>query len=171
MMTSQTSAWAKRPGLDGFTLLELVIVLLILSAMVTVIMPYAGRSNETLKLEQESLNIAESIRYAIDRAITGNRSTMFVIDPQDRCYRLQAAVGINAVNFKPIDDAHGAARHFGKAIRVIDVDGFDVGAKGYYIIFDSRSIWPDASISLCVDDKVKVIRILGRRVEIEDSTI
>ncbi|MHC4475957.1 MAG: prepilin-type N-terminal cleavage/methylation domain-containing protein [Planctomycetota bacterium] len=171
MMTSQTNPSAEKAKLDGFTLLELVIVLLIISAMVTVIMPYAGRSNETLRLEQEALNIAETIRYAIDRAITGNESTRFVIDPQDRCYWLQAAAGINSVDFRPIDDVHGAARHFGQAIHVIDVDGFDVGAKGYYIIFDSRNIWPNASISLCVDEKVKVIKILSRRVEIEDSTI
>ena len=176
-MTSQTMKtseidWNDSPTrCGGFTLLELIVVLVIISTMITVILPYATRSNQGLKMEQECLNIAEAVKYAMNLAVDSGRPTRLVLDLKNQSYSVEIASEINSLDFQPAQDIYGTARYLGPDINIMDVDGFDVGGGGYTLRFDSAGLGPHASVSLVAGNQITTIRIDGRRVEIEDSTI
>ena len=65
---------------SAFSLFELVIVLAIISAMVAVVMPFAKRSNDSLKIKQHSSNVAQDLRYAIDLAQKSRRAVKFIFN-------------------------------------------------------------------------------------------
>jgi len=155
----------------GFTLFELMVVLMIIAAMVTIAVPYATRSNESLKIKQECLNIAEAVRYAIDLARNTNRPTRIVINPKNNSYLLEIAAPTSNQDFIPTEDFQGIVHYFGQTIQVMDTDGFDVEANNRYLIFDPTKPWPNASISLSSNDAIKTIKIRGKQVAIKESTI
>jgi len=157
-------------GVDGFTLFELLIVVMIIAAMVTIAIPYATRSNEGLKMERECLNIAEAIKYAINLAVDTKRPTRIAINTKDNSFVLEAATAINTQDYEPVEGFEGARRYFSKSISVVDVTGFNIEGDDWYLLFDPTRLWPDASISLSTNYAIKKIKIRGKQVEIEDST-
>lgn len=157
------------PQLHSFTLFELVIVLAIISAMTMVLMPYAGNSNKSLKLKQHCLDIAETIKYAIDLAVNTQRPTRLAINVKNKSYLLEMATQTN--NYQPIEGFHGAVRYIRKTAHIIDMEGFYQDANDCYIVFDPAKKWPSASFSLSSQDLIKTIKIEGKRIEIEESTI
>jgi len=154
-------------ALSAFTLVELMIVLAIISAMVTIILPYAATSNESLSLEQQCLDIAQTVRYAINLAISTQKATRIVINPKNKTYSLEVAAGPYDRSFKPLDDNLTALRRIAEKINIYDIDGFDIDAGGYYLVFDPRRTWPDATISLAAMNTVKTIKIRAKQVKIE----
>ena len=155
----------------AFTLLELMIVLAIIAAMVSVVVPYATRSNETLKIRQECLSMAEAIRYMVDLAMDTRRSTRILIDPKSNSYLLEMATGIGNQDYKPIEDFASAVRRFDRNIHIMDTKGFSTEGNDLCLVFDPARPWPNASISLSTGDEIKTITIRGRCVDIEDSAI
>jgi prepilin-type N-terminal cleavage/methylation domain-containing protein len=155
----------------GFTLFELMVVLVIIGAMVAVAVPYATRSNESLKIKQECLSMAEAIEYLVDLAQDTKRPTRVVIDLETNCYALERATGISNRDFEPIETFGGRSRYLGGGVQVIDTIGFDSAGNKACLTFEPSSPWPNASISLSGGDTIRTIRISGRNVEIEDSTI
>jgi len=153
----------------GFTLVELIIVLAIISAMVKVLLPYATRSNDSLKVKQQCLDMAEVIKYAIDLAINTRKSTRITINPKNKSYLLEMATQTNS--YQPIEGFHGTVRYISRAANIMDIQGFCCDANDQYLIFDPTGKWPDASISLSTEDSIETIKIRGRCVEIEESTI
>lgn len=160
----------RRP-LHAFTLLELMIVLVIIAAMVTVAVPYATRSNKSLKMKQECLSMAEAIKYVADLAMDTKKPTRITINPKTNSYLLEIATGINNQSFKPIEGFGGSIRYFGQSVRIIDMTGFSIEGKERCLVFEPTRPWPNATISLSSDDAIKTIKIRGKQVEIEDSTI
>lgn len=158
-------------SLYGFTLIELMIVLVIIAAMVTVTVPYATRSNKSLKMKQECLSMAETIKYAADLAMDTKKSTRIVINPKTNTYLLEIAAGINNQSFKPIEGFGGSIRYLGQSVHIIDMTGFSIEGKERCLVFEPSRPWPNATISLSSDNAIKTIKIKGKQVEIEDSTI
>ena len=155
----------------GFTLSELVVVLALISAMLVIVIPYATRSNECLKAKEECLNMAEAIKYAIDLSVATKRPTRIVIDPKNRSYLLAKASGVDDYDFAPTEDYPGGIRYFGETTHITDMNGFDIEPDGCCLTFDPRRPWPDASLSLSCGERVNIIRIRGKQVEIDESTI
>jgi prepilin-type N-terminal cleavage/methylation domain-containing protein len=158
----------KRPA---FTLFEMMVVLVIIAAMVTVVLPYASRSNEALKLTQESLSLAEAIRYIIETASDTQKPTRITIDCKNNCYFLETANGISNRDFKQIEDFVGSVHYFGQEIRIVDITGFSIEGSNYCLTFEPARPWPNASVSLSSGEQIKKVTIKGKNVEIEDSTI
>ena len=154
---------------EAFTLFELVIVLAIISAMVTVTVPYATRSNRNLKIKQQSLNIAELAKYAIELAADIKRPVRLTINTKQKSYQLEIATEANY--YQPVDGFLGSVRYIDKTVRIMDITGFDMQANNCYLVFDPAGQWPDADFSLVTADLIETISIRGRRVEIEESTI
>jgi len=155
----------------GFTLFELIVVLAIISSMMMVIVPYARRSNDSLQLKEDCLNMTELIKYALDSAMQTKKTTKIVINPQDNSYWLEMSPDVESKNYQPIDTFLSDARYFSKNVLLTDVTGFDTENNKHYIIFDPSKQWPDASFSLSAGDSTETIKINGRQVEIEESAI
>ena len=168
---SSTHSSDNRAGPSGFTLLELLIVLMVIAVMVTVAVPYASRSNKGLKAEQVCLSLAETAKYAMDLAVDKKKPTRVVVDPRNRSFLLEVAVGPGGRDYEPVNRPGFETRYFGQDIYITDAVGFDIDGGKYCLVFDPARPWPDASISMSSSNALKTIRIHGRQVEIEDSGI
>jgi len=159
----------RKPQIKGFTLVELLVVLVIISAMVSVILPYATRSNDSLRLRQECLNIAEAVKHAIDLSAQTERPTRILVDPENKCYWLEMADGSSGLNFRPVEGYLGDTHYLGRNIQIMCGDGFDAGNRAYYLLFDPAVSWPNAFMSVASRNESRTIKINGKNVEIEES--
>lgn len=156
----------------GFTFIELLVVLTIIAAMMTVVIPYAGRSNDSQKVRQESLNIAEALRFITDLAIDTRKPVRIVIDIRDNSFVLEKANEINNRNFQIIEDFGNDSTHYlSKNVQIFDIRGFTAEGTLQYLIFDPKMPWPSGSISLGCQDSFITVNIKGKQIEIEDSAI
>lgn len=162
---------AIKPNRRAFTLLELMIVLAIIAAMVTVAVPYATRSNKALKIESQCMSLAKSVEYIADLAMETKRPTRFLIDPVTNEYSLEISSGPGVESYESVVISGGARRYLSRDIRITDMTGFGVDSGSHYLLFEPARSWPNASISLSSEDVNKTIVIAGKRVEVKDSTI
>ena len=156
---------------SAFTLFELMIVLVIIASMVTIVVPYATRSNEALRTKQECLSLADVIRYMADLAEDTKRSTRILLDPRSNSYLLEIASGADNRDYEPMEAFGNAIYYFSQDIRITDVAGFSFEGNNYCLVFEPARPWPEASISLSTGDEIKTIVIRGRSVQIEESKI
>jgi prepilin-type N-terminal cleavage/methylation domain-containing protein len=152
-----------------FTLVELIVVLAIISIIVSVVLPFAGRSNEGLKIKEQSRDIAETIKYAQDFAQKSHKQVKFIIDTKDKSYQLQVAdeKGI----FNVLESSLGTIRYIDQKVVIADIDGFTPEDQKLCLIFDYKKPWPKASLSISTKDLQYIIKINGRKVSIEEISI
>ena len=156
----------------GFTLVELMIVLMIMTTMVAVIMPYAKRSNESLNIKQEVLNLELAIKYIIDLAKDMKRPTRLVLNRKNNSFAMEIAVDTYSNSFRSIEKSGDISNHyFNENIQISDVEGFSMEGSNYYLVFDPAKSWPSGSITLSIDDLISTINIKGKKIEISNSEI
>jgi prepilin-type N-terminal cleavage/methylation domain-containing protein len=174
MATSAIEPSYKSSRCGGFTLVEILIVLVIISAMIAVVLPRAASSNESLELQDACLSISEALRYVRDLAGQTNKPTRFVISPKERSYCLQiAANGPDSISqwnrdrFGNTEVILPNPASISQAVHVMDLDGFGVLSGRYCLVFDPARPWPNASIILSTSSAAKEIAITGKRLEIK----
>jgi len=156
-------------GSTAFTLFELIVVLTIISVMVAVIVPFAVRSNEGLKIREQSRDIAQTIRYAITLAQDRHRPTKFVINTKNKSYYLQQC-NENG-NFKLVESSFGTVRYIDNKIHIFDMDGFQLDAEKLFLVFDPEKPWPKAWLTLSTKDLTETLKIEAKNVQIEETSI
>lgn len=78
-----------RPGTaSGFTLIEMLVVLVVLGVVVGVVVARGPARSQTLDLRAVAGEIAETLRVGRTRAIAGNRPVTFTIDLAQRRFFL-----------------------------------------------------------------------------------
>ncbi len=154
---------------NGFTFLELVVVLAIISAMVAVVLPFCKRSNDGLKIKQASSSIAQAVRYAIDLAQIENKSVKFIFNEKYRSYCLQMEGRENT--FEPVEDFTGTETFIDENMHLFDIEGFEQTGSEYFLVFDPQRPWPVAWISFSTNDLIMTIRIKSKYVEIEEESM
>lgn len=71
---------------NGFTLVELLVVLSIMALLLILISPYIGPAFPQMELKSAAREVAAALREARSRAITHNTETIFNLDVQKRAY-------------------------------------------------------------------------------------
>jgi len=87
---------------DGFTLIELIIVLIIIVIGATLVGVYLGGGKEGLQIRSLAKDIAATLRYARNQSVTEKKLYCFVIDTKDSKYRLYRANSEAEEDIKPI---------------------------------------------------------------------
>jgi general secretion pathway protein H len=77
-------------GVRGFTLLELVVVLLVIAVAVAVVAPTIGRSVESVRARAEVAGVSATLRHAREQAITTRQSHTVVVNPTNRMVTVTA---------------------------------------------------------------------------------
>lgn len=104
----------------GFTLLELLVVLLILAGAFTIALPAITAGSAT-ELRVAARTVAAGLRQTRDRAITTHRATVMEVDVERRRITLgerfrtlppQARIGLFTARSERIDHTRGAIRFF-----------------------------------------------------------
>ncbi|MBI4589634.1 MAG: GspH/FimT family pseudopilin [Candidatus Rokubacteria bacterium] len=75
----------------GFTLVELILVLFILTLVAGLALPAVGRGVDTLQLRAEVAAFSAFLRYAREQAITRRETQEVRVDPDGRLLTLTAA--------------------------------------------------------------------------------
>jgi len=153
----------------GITFLELVVVLVIISVMVGIVLPFCQRSNNSLKIKQATNSIAQTLRYAIDLAQKQNRTVMFIFNEKYGSYYLKIDKGDNS--FKPVDDFTGTEKFIDENIHLYDYIGFEQAGSNYSLTFNPQNTWANALISFFAKDMIITIRIKSKIVDIEEKEI
>ena len=78
-------------GTAGFTLLELLVALAILAFALTLLPPLLSSGRSTTELRQATRSIINGLRETRSKAIAGNRELAFMLDVEERSYRVGAA--------------------------------------------------------------------------------
>ena len=136
-----------------------------------VAIPYATRSNESLKMKQECLSMADAVKYVIDLAAESKKPTRIIIDPANNIYWLETATSISDRDYMRLEDFGGDERSLGRSVKIMDVEGFETEGRRHSLTFEPTRPWPSASISLTSGDEVRTIKINGKQVEIEEPDI
>lgn len=169
MMSLKTRHSVKKNRSRAFTLIELVIVMFIIAAMLTMIMPYAARSDDNLKLRQHALGMAEALRYAVSTAENTGRPARIRIDTKTKSWSFQTLDPANPQLLLPTYHASETPQYLGDNIHILEIEGFTVEVDAYYLLFDPRQPWPSARVSLATRDMVQTVYIQDKRIEIEES--
>ncbi|MCF6202871.1 MAG: GspH/FimT family pseudopilin [Methylococcaceae bacterium] len=72
----------------GFSLIELLLVIVIIGIMITVVASNAGTGNETTVLKSASREIASALRYARGIAMTNRKESVFQFDLDENSYQM-----------------------------------------------------------------------------------
>lgn len=114
--------WRARPTVHGFTLLELLVVLAILSIVATVILPALFKSSVT-ELKASARAVAAGLRETRSFAITRHQATAFTLDVSEktfatggvrRSHTLPEEIGVSLYTARSElrDEKRGAIRFF-----------------------------------------------------------
>ncbi len=155
----------------AFTLIELIVVLVIIAAMMTVVVPYATRSNENLEITHDCLSLVEALRFAADLAIESKKPTRIVVDTNRNVYLLEIVGNFDSQVFVPVEYLGSIFNRLGSKTRIVNIEGFSMEENNYYLLFEPARPWPDANITVSNADITKTIIISGKNVRIEESTI
>ena len=77
----------------GFTLLEVLVVLLVMALAVSLAAPTITRSSELIRVRAEVASFSALLRFAREQAITSREAQAVVVDPVERKATLVGAAG------------------------------------------------------------------------------
>ncbi len=134
---------------DGFSLIEILLVVVILGVIVTMTIPNFHGSFQGLQLKRSIEKIAQLLRYAQSRSILKNRCHRVVFDSKKRSYWLEEADGRQEDVGVPISYRRLNGR-WGK-IKKVDESFFVSSDEDKFYFSDDGRI-KGADINLCKND-------------------
>ena len=109
----------------GFTLLELVLVLLLMGLIAGFTLPFVASTLDRLKLQSEVRKISSALQFARSEAISKKAIFTFNVDMNESKYWLAMPKHNEVTQSKPID----------KTVRILDYQGADETLKeGSFVI-------------------------------------
>lgn len=90
-------------GRNGFTLIELILVMALLAIFASIVAPALGNFFRGRSLDSEARRMLALTRHARERAISEGLPTTLWIDAQRHTYGLQTEPGYNAQDSKAIE--------------------------------------------------------------------
>lgn len=140
----------------------------IISAMMTVVIPYASNSRRAAQLKVTAIDLAQTIDYAINHAIHNRIPTRILIDTKTPAFSLEAATSTDSLIFDTATLINPATTVLPKNLRFADFDGLTLANSNWQIVFNPAETWPEASITLASDYAEININIRGKYVTASD---
>jgi len=133
----RTSNTGRGSGICGFTLVELLLVLVLIAISMAAITPRLGESISGWQVRESSKNMLAAIRLARQLAITRQEVMVFALDKDS------AGFTVRRVSHSP--DSRGISndffvprQFFGKGVKIAQLEGFDQVGSEKVIVF-----WPN----------------------------
>jgi general secretion pathway protein H len=88
ILVQATRRASGREFATGFTLIELIVVLVIMGLLLVVMLTHGPMRSPTLQIRAAAAEVAQGLRAARARAIALNRPVSFLLDPTGHVYRV-----------------------------------------------------------------------------------
>ena len=148
----------------AFTLVEMMVVMAILAALLTVALPFTAAGDGALKLQQTASDIAQTIRYAIVLSHTTQKKVSFILDTKNSCYYLETTKTHSRT--KPVEDFTARRRAIDDKIQIFDTEGLTQKNRKLSLTFDYQTRLPTASITLKNQKLTEKITIKEKYVQV-----
>lgn len=121
----------------GFTLVELLLVLVLIAISMAAIIPRIGESISGWQVRENSKNMLAVIRLARQMAITMQEVMVFVLDSDSTSFAVKSVS--HSPGSSDISNDFLVPRQFlGEGVKIVQLEGFDQLGSERVIVF-----WPD----------------------------
>jgi prepilin-type N-terminal cleavage/methylation domain-containing protein len=148
----------------GFTLIELMVTLMIISSLLFFVLPSTRRSQKSRDHYEVCTTFAAYIHYAIDIASQTNQTVSLILDLEDHSYYASMDYYPQGVKEDILRQVHSLS----KDVSFTDTQGFESHDNLLLLRFDPSRPWPVASVVVKSDDVQKFISINAGSVMIQD---
>ena len=152
---------------SGFTLIELMVTLMIISSMLFFVLPRTQRSQKSRDHYEVYTTLVETIHYAIDIATQTNQAVSLILDLEDNSYYASMDYYPKGVKEDILRQVH----YLSKDISFADCQGFESHGSLLALRFDPIRPWPVASVVVKSTDVQKEIQLNAGSVTIQDVPI
>lgn len=154
---------------SGFTLLELMIVMVLLATLTAMVTPVFSGTLSGMRAENEARNLVGLLEYAQARAISDSVEYRVYIAPTANTYWLERAIMHEgrAVSFEFVEDKIVQATELGENVQLAEPRARRVGSDAlYYVAFYANGMCDEALLGLTDlrDQTVFMISTEGSRV-------
>ena len=125
----------RRTGQAGFSLIELVVVLVVLSTLAAAVVPIYSGSVQGIRMRGFHSDFVQFITYLQERAVTDVREYRLYIDDDENTYWVMQLAGWEDEEkvYEMAGGDLGGERHFPEAVEVSRISGEkDRDRDGYY---------------------------------------
>ena len=123
------SPWGGEGGVGGFTLVELVVVLFLLSLMAGLVLPALGRGIEAVELRAQVAGLSAFLRYGREQAVTKRVAHEIRIDRAARQLTLIPAGGENPKARRQLSSRIQISADAPSGVVTFSPEGFSSGAS------------------------------------------
>lgn len=144
----RTGAARFRPGKTGFTLVELVLVMLLLAVVLAFAAPSLSRFTTQRTLEDETNRFLSLIRFARSEATSVGMPMMLWIDPQAQRYGMEPLTG-----YPPREDRLFDHELHRDITLLVDESPFSPGGVIRLVFMPDGTLGDDTPITVVLEDK------------------
>jgi prepilin-type N-terminal cleavage/methylation domain-containing protein len=126
-------------GICGFTLVELLLVLVLIAISMAAITPRIGDSISGWQVRESSKNILAVIRLARQMALTLQEVMVFALDSDSTSFSVKS-VGHYPDSSEISNDFLVPRQFLGEGVKIVQTEGFEQLGSKRIIVF-----WPDGS--------------------------
>ncbi|MCP4450186.1 MAG: prepilin-type N-terminal cleavage/methylation domain-containing protein [Planctomycetes bacterium] len=166
-MTNTSRKLTRDSSSSGFTLIELMVTLMIISSMLFFVLPESRRSQESRDHYEVYTTLVAYIHYAVDIATQTNQTVSLILDLKDNGYYARMDYYPKGVKEDILRQVH----YLPKEISFADGQGFESHGNLLALRFDPARAWPVASVVVKSADVQKEIQIHAGSVTIQDLPI
>jgi prepilin-type N-terminal cleavage/methylation domain-containing protein len=159
----------------GYTLIEIIIVLTILSIMTASVIPMYQGSLGRVRFERASRDFVSTLKYAQERAVTDATEHRLYLNEERGAYWVTRFAGVQDGKdvYERLDEFAGAERVLPENIKIEKPDArLDRDREAHYVAFYPSGACDYATISFALDDdRSCTIKTKGRlgRLDVEQD--
>jgi type II secretion system protein H len=153
-MTSQTlmtkSSINRSKTISGFTLVELLLVLVLIAITMAAIAPQLRGSIAAWQLRESSKNMLTAIRLARQFALTTQEITVFALDANNASFTVKR-IDSSVDSDSPSNDLLVQRQFLDQSVKIVNVEGFEQIGREKSLVFWTDGRAKNAHLTLAAD--------------------